>query len=600
MKRKIGFLICLMMILICTIAVADIKIDEEHFPDEVFRKAVQQQCDTNDDGILSNAEAEGVASIGIGRYDETTELSSLQGIEYFTGLEELRIQHTTLSSLNLNKNKKLKVLWLLYNSINNLEIDKCTELDYLWFYDNFGNLTMLDVSKNKKLETLWCEGDRLTSLVLGELPALKTLLCHMNKLETLDVSKCSALNYMWCYQNILAEINLRGCNKLEHLNCERNAPLQHLNVTGNTALKELICSGTGITKLVLYRNTALRRLVCEGIPISELDLSKNIELEELNCYQCELDKLDLSKNTKLKRLDCSAMGIRRLDFSNNPELTELNCSSNRLMRLDVSKNKALVRLDCSSSESLSELKLGNNKSLKYLNCYQYPSGSLLEIDISRVPNLNKMIKSGKYKLKALNQWGIDKDGDGKYEIALIAGENASVITDGINIISAKASKVKDCVYTGEKQKPGVTIKYKGKKLKKGKDYTIDWKDNKDIGNATVIVRGINDYTGALRIPFKILPKSVSLTSLTAGKEKLTVKWKKGTNVTGFVIQYSLNKDFKDAESKTIYSETATGTEIKGLLAKKKYYVRVQAFTEYEVGKERFSSSWSAVKSVKTK
>ena len=45
MKRKIGFLVCLILVLFCTAALAaDIKINEKNFPDPVFRDYVKQYC----------------------------------------------------------------------------------------------------------------------------------------------------------------------------------------------------------------------------------------------------------------------------------------------------------------------------------------------------------------------------------------------------------------------------------------------------------------------------------------------------------------------------------------------------------------------------
>jgi rubredoxin len=112
-----------------------------------------------------------------------------------------------------------------------------------------------------------------------------------------------------------------------------------------------------------------------------------------------------------------------------------------------------------------------------------------------------------------------------------------------SISEAKISKIPDLVYTGESLKPEFTITCDGRILTEGKDYAVKWKNNKKPGKATITITGKSDFIGTKTTSFNILPKSVKLSSLKAGKKSLTVKWKKLSDISGYQIRYSTKKDY---------------------------------------------------------
>ncbi len=91
--------------------------------------------------------------------------------------------------------------------------------------------------------------------------------------------------------------------------------LTSLDVTNNTALTDLDCSGNQLTTLDVTNNTALTYLTCGGNQLTALDVSKNTSLIILNCNSNQLTTLDVSNNTALKDLDCSS---NLLTFSTLP------------------------------------------------------------------------------------------------------------------------------------------------------------------------------------------------------------------------------------------------------------------------------------------
>ena len=95
------------------------------------------------------------------------------------------------------------------------------------------------------------------------------------------------------------------------------------------------------------------------------------------------------------------------------------------------------------------------------------------------------------------------------------------------------------------------------------------------------------------------PKSASIKKVKGAKKAILVTWKKVSGVKGYLVQVATDKKFKkNKKTVTIKKQKTTKTTIKKLKAKKKYYVRVRTYKI--VNGKKVYSSWSKVKSVKTK
>ena len=95
------------------------------------------------------------------------------------------------------------------------------------------------------------------------------------------------------------------------------------------------------------------------------------------------------------------------------------------------------------------------------------------------------------------------------------------------------------------------------------------------------------------------PKSASIKKVKGAKKAILVTWKKVSGVSGYEIQLATDKKFKkNKKTVTIKKQKTTKTTVKKLKAKKKYYVRVRTYKI--VNGKKVYSSWSKVKSVKTK
>ena len=105
---------------------ADVEINEENFPDEIFRSYLLSQ-DFGEDGVLTDDEIAKTKTLSIQSYN----IQSLKGIECFTALEKLTCIDLGLTSLDVSG------------------------LTSLWWLDCSCNLlTSLDVSKNTALRAL--------------------------------------------------------------------------------------------------------------------------------------------------------------------------------------------------------------------------------------------------------------------------------------------------------------------------------------------------------------------------------------------------------------------------------------------------------------
>jgi hypothetical protein len=107
-------------------AAGEVTIDETTFPDEKFRSYVEENCDTDGNGVLSSEEISAVQTIDVSG-DYEYEIYNLQGIEYFTNLMELNCRGNSLTTLDVSQNTNLTEL--------ECGINKLTKLKVLWCDD---------------------------------------------------------------------------------------------------------------------------------------------------------------------------------------------------------------------------------------------------------------------------------------------------------------------------------------------------------------------------------------------------------------------------------------------------------------------------------
>lgn len=153
-------------------------------------------------------------------------------------------------------------------------------------------------------------------------------------------------------------------------------------------------------------------------------------------------------------------------------------------------------------------------------------------------------------------------------------------------------------YTGKAKKPAITVIFSGKKLKANTDYTVKYSNNIAAGQAKVTITGKGGYKGTVVKYFKILPAKQKIKAVTPLANSFAVTWTKDSGVTGYQVMYGTKSDFSDGKSAYVTKNTSVKKTIKGLKAKKTYYVKVRSYKN--VGNSKYYGSWSDTRKVKTK
>ena len=159
-------------------------------------------------------------------------------------------------------------------------------------------------------------------------------------------------------------------------------------------------------------------------------------------------------------------------------------------------------------------------------------------------------------------------------------------------------KTKNVTYNGKAQKPAVNV-YAGNKKISSKYYSVSYKNNKNVGYGTVVVKGKGSYAKYSGFTtFKINLKKVSLSSVKAQKKKMVVYWKKTGGNQGYQVQYSTSKRFSSNVKTVRLSAGKKSVTIKNIPAKKRYYVRIRSYKK--VGNKIWYTGWSKAKNIRTK
>ncbi len=87
----------------------------------------------------------------------------------------------------------------------------------------------------------------------------------------------------------------------------------------------------------------------------------------------------------------------------------------------------------------------------------------------------------------------------------------------------KLSSISDKTYLGKAITPSITVYDNSKLLQNGTDYTLSYKNNINVGEAQIIIKGAGVYVGEIRTTFKIKPYNISETLPSALQNYLSKK-----------------------------------------------------------------------------
>jgi hypothetical protein len=272
--------------LICSIVQSQIV----NIPDANFKNAlVNTNCvdtnsdgigdmdaDTNNDGEIQVSEAEAILWL-----DVTYQfIDSLEGIQNFVNLLELKCGFNWLITLDTSQSPNLRVL-------------DCR--------GNIRQLTTFDVTQNPNLEVLICYDNYQLNLDVTQNPNLKILDCRINQFTDLDLTQNPNLQILHCGWNDLTSLDVSQNLNLIELNCGANEIIS-LDVSQNINLTKLACGTNQLTSLDVSQNDNLTRLSCGANQLTTLDVSQNRNLKGLSCFFNDLNNLNI-KNGNNENLE---------------------------------------------------------------------------------------------------------------------------------------------------------------------------------------------------------------------------------------------------------------------------------------------------------
>lgn len=162
-----------------------------------------------------------------------------------------------------------------------------------------------------------------------------------------------------------------------------------------------------------------------------------------------------------------------------------------------------------------------------------------------------------------------------------------------NITEITVSKA---VYTGKSVNPAVKIvETEGDNaytLVEGTDYTyeVTSANKKEMGTATVTIRGIGNYMGVITADFDITPQAPAITSaVCTGFNSAKITWNTVANATGYVLERKTGAtDF--AQVATLGAGTTSYEDTTNLVTGETYYYRIVATAASKTNADQYVES----------
>jgi len=198
----------------------------------------------------------------------------------------------------------------------------------------------------------------------------------------------------------------------------------------------------------------------------------------------------------------------------------------------------------------------------------------------------KPIKVGSYAVTA-------NIANGKNNSAVSNLELGTFKIDKANLAKIKLS-VADMAWTGKQIKPTKFI-YNGVSFAVKSNATVKkYGANKNIGKGTIQITGTGSFTGTKTITYNIVPKTNSVSRITAGKKQMTVTWSKVAavqNVTGYQIR--VRSKGATAWNTFGFKPSVSSVIVTGLVTGRQYEIQSRSFKT--VSGAKYYSAWSAMK-----
>lgn len=148
-------------------------------------------------------------------------------------------------------------------------------------------------------------------------------------------------------------------------------------------------------------------------------------------------------------------------------------------------------------------------------------------------------------------------------------------------------------YNGKIRTTDLAIKNGDVPLKKNRDYTVVFRNNKNIGTASIVVCGRGNYFGKKTLHYDIIPPKPAISEAKKVKRTLKLKFKGSRLIKGYYVYICPDKKFRNSNT-TEYRLSGDRLQM-NKRQKGTYYIRVKG---YGINKEKiYLSSYSRIEKV---
>ncbi len=472
-----------------------LEISKANFPDYYLRYWIIETLEVSGNETtgyyMTEEQAKAVTSINFenGGTTWTSGIQSLEGITLFPALQSLKVCKTKVTSIDLSGCKTLKTL----------------DCESSYLFDTIF-IAGIDVSGCTALTTLKCSNNDVTELNVSGCTSLQTISCNNHMLTSLDLTTCPALQ----------SLSIAG-----HFLYDKRGPLTHLDLSKNTNLQDLDIGYNMFTELDLSKNTSLVSLYCARNYLSALDLHANTLLTILDCRYNQIEALDLSCNPELRSLQTDGNRLAELDLDNNPNLSVLNF-------FHVGYQTITAKVNCVDGQYTFNLRdfVHNN-----FHRVEVPSDAGYTLDPETgIVTLSKLVSKIRYDYRTaysgdlatlhvsvVIQYDINGTIEWNEGAVQYKGSTPYVIADG---------------YT---KKPGFTVKDDEGNVIDSRNYSYEFKENKNAGTAYLFVTFTNGYYGSCSAFFKIYLPATQYTAVENRDNGIYIEWDAVRGAAGYVI-----------------------------------------------------------------
>lgn len=328
------------------------------FPDINLKKYLLSNYDLNDDGGISEDEAEGIIMVNCsdkGVWD-------LTGLEACTNLATLNCSNNGITEIELPNLTQLRTVTCNDCPIERMNFDGCSSLQYLNLQSVTTNAisgTAITIDGYTQADILYftAKNTPFTSFTFKNTSALTTLELY-GEFTDVIVTKNTALTSFVFYapvvnatlsgNSLLEVIDVSSLLNLKSLDVQE-CKLLSLDVTKNLALTSLICNNNELTTINVSNNTLLMKLYCSNNKLPRINLTTNTALKELDIASNLLSVLNVRNNTALKYL-C---------ISNNAEISMVDVKLNTALEVLVASGLAITDIDLTANTALKGIELFN-------------------------------------------------------------------------------------------------------------------------------------------------------------------------------------------------------------------------------------------------